>query len=199
MEITPRKELKIVAILGSAQQSSMTSEVFKFVQNEIEKHSEIKLEIIDPTDLDLRVPGKGSTNDAREIERLVREADGVILATPEYHGSYSSTIKLVIDNLGFPSALSGKPVSLLGVAAGQIGAIKALEHLRSVASHVGGLVLAGPVSVAGVRSAFDENGAFKDVRVEKMVRSVATSLLDYLDSFVCPKMALEEMARQAAA
>lgn len=39
-------------------------------------------------------------------------------------------IKLVIENLGFPSPLAAKPVALLGVAAGQIGAIKSLESLQ---------------------------------------------------------------------
>ena len=60
--------------------------------------------------------------------------------------------KLVIENLGFPSVLAGKPVALVGVAAGRIGAIKSLEQLRGVCSHVGALVLPGAVSVAGVRA-----------------------------------------------
>jgi len=85
-----------------------------------------------------------------KLQQQVSDATGVIFATPEYHGSYSSVIKLVIEQLGFPSVLSGKPIALLGVAAGSIGAIKALEHLRSVCSHVGAIVLPGPVSVAAV-------------------------------------------------
>ena len=34
----------------------------------------------------------------------------VVLATPEYHGSFSSVMKLMIENLGFPSVLEGKSV-----------------------------------------------------------------------------------------
>jgi NAD(P)H-dependent FMN reductase len=33
-------------------------------------------------------------------------AAAIVLATPEYHGSFSSVLKLVIENLGFPSALA---------------------------------------------------------------------------------------------
>jgi len=40
------------------------------------------------------------------------------LATPEYDGSLSSVMKLVIENLGFPSVLAGKPVALMGVGGG---------------------------------------------------------------------------------
>ena len=107
---------------------------------------------------------------------------GVILSTPEYHGSYSSVIKRVIENLGFPSALHKKPVALLGVAAGRIGAIKSLEHLQGICVHVGALVLPGSVSVAGRRDVFDEEGR-------------ATNLTDYIHEYVIPGLCMEEMIR----
>jgi FMN reductase len=129
------------------------------------------------------------------MQKLVSEAAGVILATPEYHGGYSSVIKLVIDNLGFPSSLKGKPVALLGVAAGKIGAIKALESLRSICSHVGSIVLPGAISIARVNSAFNEDGSCKDPAIEKQIRSVATNLINYVSRHVCPKTHLEEIVR----
>ena len=104
-------------------------------------------------------------------------------------------LKLIIENLGFPSVLAGKPIALLGVAAGRIGAIKSLEQLRSVCSHVGAIVLPGPVSVARVREVFDENGTCHDPEMEKQLRGVGTNLLNYLHTSVCPQTALEEMVR----
>ena len=121
----------------------------------------------------------------------------MLLATPEYHGSYSSVIKRVIENLGFPSMLSGKPLALLGVAAGRIGAIKSLEHLRSVCSHIGALVLPGPVSVAGVQGCLStKTGNCTDPGVEKQIRGLTARLLTYIEDAICPKAALEEMARE---
>jgi NAD(P)H-dependent FMN reductase len=35
---------------------------------------------------------------------MVMEAGGVVLASPEYHGSFAAMTKLVIENMGFPSA-----------------------------------------------------------------------------------------------
>jgi FMN reductase len=131
------------------------------------------------------------------MRSAVKAATGVILATPEYHGSFSSVLKLAIENLGFPSVLAGKPIALLGVAAGQIGAIKSLEHLRSVCSHVGAIVLPGPVSVAGVNKLFDADGNCLDPSVEKRVRGTATGLLNYIQANICPRFALEEMVRTA--
>jgi|TARA_Y100000310_G_scaffold78519_1_gene75195 FMN reductase len=106
--------------------------------------------------------------------------------------------KLAIENLGFPSLLSGKPVALLGVAAGAIGAIKSLEQLRGVCSHVGAIVLPGSVSVAGVQNVFDENGHCGDSSTESRIRRVATNLIDYIEGNICPRIALEEMVRGTA-
>jgi len=39
------------------------------------------------------------------MQEIVGAATGVILSNPEYHESYSSAIKLVIENMGFPSGL----------------------------------------------------------------------------------------------
>ncbi len=103
--------------------------------------------------MNLPLPGTApDSSEAKELRELVRKANGVILATPEYHGGFSSVMKLVIENLGHPSVLSGKPVALLGVAGGRIGAIKSLENLRSVCSHVGAIVLPG-TGLGGERAA----------------------------------------------
>jgi FMN reductase len=136
---------------------------------------------------------------ARQIQEAVKSAAGVVLATPKYHGSFSSVMKLVIENLGFPSALRGKPVALLGVAAGSIGAIKSLEQLRGVCAHVGAIALPLPVSIANVQKVFDAEGNPTDPGAEKRVRGVATGILDYLRHNVCPRIQLEELLREGDA
>ena len=192
--------IRIVVVKGSVRPDNYTSKALALVADEIHKHPEIDLHIVDPAAMTLPLPGMGEDSaETEELQNLVSSATGVILSTPEYHGSFSSVIKLVIENLGFPSELSGKPVALLGVAAGQIGAIKALEHLRSVCSHVGAIVLPGPVSVAGVQDLFDEDGRCLDERVEARIRSVATNLIEYIQENICPRIALEAMVREKAA
>src|SRR5688572_26170516 len=130
--------IRIVSISGSVRPGNYTNKALALVASEIRKHSDIATEQIDPAGMNLPLPGtNGDLADSARLRESVVRATGLILATPEYHGSFSSAIKLVIENLGFPSALAGKPVALLGVAAGQIGAIKALEGLSSVCTHVG--------------------------------------------------------------
>ncbi len=189
--------IRIVAVLGTARPENFTSKALALVIDEIAKHGNIALDLIDPAALDLPFPGADPDSaETKALQDMVSGATGVIFSTPEYHGSFSSMAKLIIENLGFPSVLAGKPVALLGVAAGRIGAIKALEQLRSVLSHIGAVVLPGPVSVAGVQQVFDDKGRCLDENIETLVRGVATNLIDYINSNICPRMTLERMVRE---
>jgi len=167
------------------------------VEDELKKHPRVSVEVIDPAALNLPLPGIDSGSKAAdELHRKVMPAAGVIFATPEYNGSFSSVIKLVIEHLGHPSPMAGKPVALLGVAGGTIGAIKALEHLRSVVSHIGGIVLPLPISIANVQRVFDPEGRCLDAAAEQLVRGVATNLLAYIEQNVCPRVMLERLQRE---
>ena len=191
-----KERIRIVAAVGSVRPGNFTLKAMNLVLDEMGRHRDVETQLIDPAKLKMALPGTAQDNSTMEaLQKMVAEATGVILATPEYHGSYSSVIKLVIEHLGFPSVLSGKPVALLGVAAGSIGAIKALEHLRSVCSHVGAIVLPGPVSVAAVHKVFGDQGRCLDPGIEKRIRGVATNLVDYIRNTVCPRVALEQMVR----
>ena len=189
--------IKIATILGTVRPGNYTGKALALVQDEIKKNKDIELDIIDPSKLNLALPGQSNNSfDSDRIREMILNATGIVISTPEYQGSFSATVKLIIENLGFPSSLATKPVALLGVAAGQIGAIKSLEQLRSVCSHVGAIVLPGPVSVANVRSVFDEDGNCLDEKIEKRVRSVATSLIDFIHNNICPRFALEQFVRE---
>lgn len=189
--------IKIVTLLGSVRPGNYTAKALALVHDELQQDSDVELIAFDPAKLKLSMPGINTPDsDSKRLTEAVKNATGVILATPEYHGTFSSVMKLFIENIGFPSALNTKPVALLGVAAGQIGAIKSLEHLRGVCSHVGAIVLPGPVSVANVQSVFDAQGNCLDEKIEKRIRRVATNLLDHIRQNICPRIALEQMVRE---
>ena len=194
------QRIRIAAIIGTRRPGNYTSKAMRIVVDEIRKHERYSVDLIDPATMTLPFPGEeDGASDTETLREVVSRAAGVILLTPEYHGSFSSVLKLMIENMGFPSVLAGKPVSLLGVAAGRIGAIKSLESLRGVCSHIGAIVLPGPVSIADVQQVFDDEGSCLDPAAEKMIRSVPTNLMDYIQDNLCPRMALEAMVRSRAA
>jgi len=194
------RPIRIAVINGSVRPGNFTAMASALVVDELRKHPKVSVEVIDPGTLHLPFPGVDPNSAAtRQLQNAVRAATGVVLVTPEYHGSFSSVMKLVIENLGFPSVLAGKPVGLVGVAAGAIGAIKSLEHLRGVVSHIGAIVLPLPISIANVQRVFDREGRVLEPGVEKLVRQAAGNILGYIEMNICPAVTLERLMREGIA
>lgn len=84
--------------------------------------------------------------DVRRLRAEVRAADGIILATPEYHGSFSGVLKNAIDLMGFEE-FEGKMLGLVGVSGGRMGASDALNTLRNVGRALHAWVLPQQVSI----------------------------------------------------
>jgi NAD(P)H-dependent FMN reductase len=197
---TENGAIPIVIVNGSVRPGNYTAMASALVADELRKDPEMSVEVVDPATLDLPLPGlRPGAESTKWLQARVAAAAGVVLATPEYHGSFSSVMKIVIENLGYPSVLLGKPIALLGVAAGTIGAIKSLEQLRSVCSHIGALPLPTPASVANVQKVFSPDGRCLDPKVEKLVRGLAANLTSYLRRHVCPAIELERILREGAA
>jgi NAD(P)H-dependent FMN reductase len=108
---------RVAVVIGAVRPGNFTSKATALAIDELRAKG-VGVDVIDPATLALPPPGTGSSGDADQMRELVTNATGVVIATPEYHGGFSSVTKLVIENLGFPSVLAGKPIGLLGVAAG---------------------------------------------------------------------------------
>lgn len=65
----------------------------------------------------------------RKWRELLESATGVILASPEYHGSYSGVLKNALDLLS-SSHLKNKTVGLMAVAAGALGGTNTLRRVN---------------------------------------------------------------------
>jgi NAD(P)H-dependent FMN reductase len=95
------------------------------------------------------------------------------LGSPEYHNSYSGVLKNALDLLG-ADELRGKLFGLMGVGAGDMGAINTLGHLRYVVRGVGGWSLPIQVSIAHAHEAFD-GPRLKDAKLEDRIKAFGRS------------------------
>ena len=117
-----------------------------------------------------------------EVERLaqaIRDADGVVIATPEYNKNLSGVLKNALDWLSRtkPAPLAGKPVAVVSAAAGRSGGALAQYSLRHCLTPLRAKVLPGPeVSIAGANAAFDENGRLKDPKSFEFLGSLMDEL-----------------------
>ncbi|WP_336037993.1 NADPH-dependent FMN reductase [Halobacterium yunchengense] len=135
-------------------------------------------DLVDLRELDLPVfdPDSDDPEDARALARRVRRADAVLLATPMYHGSYSSPLKTALDYCGFDE-FENKTVGLLAVSGGSFP-ITALEHLRSVLRALDAWVLPHQAAVPNASSRVAD-GELVDEDIEDRVATLGDRVVQY--------------------
>ena len=109
--------------------------------------------------------------DVFKLRREVSQAQGIILGTPEYHGSFSGVLKNALDLMGFDE-IEGKMIGLVGVSGGALGAANALNGLRTIGRALHAWVVPEQASIPEAWNAFDESGTLKDSDLEKRVKEV---------------------------
>jgi FMN reductase len=105
------------------------------------------------------------------LRKTVKEAEGLILSTPEYHGSFSGVLKNALDLMGFKE-LEGKMIGLVSVSGGALGGVSALHELRTVGRAVHAWVVPQQCAVPHAYNAFDDNGEPKDERMRERLKEV---------------------------
>src|SRR5690242_1279202 len=124
--------VRIAGIAGSLRQGSYTRMA---VQTALDGAAAVHAEthMIDLATLDLAFAGSGGSKgpDFERLSNEIKQADGIILGTPEYHGSFSGVLKNALDLMGFEE-FEGKMIGLVGVSGGAMGAFEALNNLRNV-------------------------------------------------------------------
>ena len=87
----------------------------------------------------------------RELREAMRDADVVLIATPEYNHSLPGQLKNALDWASRPagrSALNGKPAAAIGASKSMFGAVWAQAELRKVLAAMGGRVIEAELPVA---------------------------------------------------
>jgi NAD(P)H-dependent FMN reductase len=106
-------------------------------------------------------PEGAEPGDAARLRERIRSADGILLGTPEYHGSFSGVLKNALDLTGFPE-WEGKMLGLVGVSGGRMGAHEALNSLRQVGRALHAWVIPEQVSIPEAWKRFDGQGRLQD-------------------------------------
>ncbi|MBV8886155.1 MAG: NAD(P)H-dependent oxidoreductase [Chroococcidiopsidaceae cyanobacterium CP_BM_RX_35] len=114
-----------------------------------------------------------------DVERLrdaVKQADGLILTTPEYHGSVSGVLKNALDLMGFEQ-LDSKVVGLISVLGGQPNS-NALNDLRLIMRWVHAWVIPEQIAIGQAWKAFDSSGKILDEKLSQRFDQFAQSLVE---------------------
>ena len=171
--------VKIVGITGSLRTDSYSALA---LQQAIDRVRALgaETEIIDLREIKLPFCDGGDEYpdypDVETMREKVKAADGLILATPEYHGSVSGVMKNALDLMSFEH-LSGKVTGVISVLGGQSNS-NALNDLRIIVRWVHGWVIPEQIAVGQAWQAFDSSGKVKDEKLGQRFDAFAQSLVD---------------------
>ncbi len=171
--------VRIVGIGGSLRANSYTQIALQIAAQRVEALG-AEVEILDLRQLQLPFCDGGKEYpDYPDVQRLrdtVSRADGLILATPEYHGSVSGVIKNALDLMSF-TELSGKVTGLISVLGGQSNS-NALNDLRLIVRWVHGWVIPEQIAIGQAYGAFNPEGKLLDEKLSQRFDQFAQSLVD---------------------
>lgn len=158
--IRTKPPVKVVAICGSLRKNSYTRRALEIaLQGATEIGADVKL--IELRDYNLVFFGQVEPGeypeDVFKLRREVKQAQGIIWGTPEYHASLSGALKNALDLMSFDE-FEGKMIGLVGISGGAMGAINALNSLRNIGRNLHAWVLPQQVSIPEVQKAFDKSG-----------------------------------------
>ena len=183
---TPRRPL-IVGIGGTIRPGSISEKALVFSLRAAEAAGAEtrllggeflgRLPIFDPR------PGE-VTEAQRELADAVRDADGVIVATPGYHGSLSGLIKNALDTLEIGRSdtapyFQGKPVGTIVTADGWQAAGTTLMALRSIIHALRGWPTPFGAALNATTDLFDGLGDCREAKDAWQLSTVAEQVMDF--------------------
>lgn len=117
---------------------------------------------------------------AKALRQALGDADGVLIATPEYNASIPGALKNALDWASRPwphHGLEGKPVAVIGASPSAYGAALAQAEVRKVLDAMGARVVGGELCVAHADQAFDDDGRLRDASLRRQLAELVSELV----------------------
>jgi FMN reductase len=128
-------------------------------------------------------PG-GATPEQQILTEAVREADGIIVATPGYHGSLSGVMKNALDTLELlrddaRPYFTDRAVGVIVTAEGWQAAGTTLTAVRSIIHAMRGWPTPFGAALAATSKSFEDDGSAKDPKDTWQLTTVGEQVLGF--------------------
>ncbi|MGK7910316.1 MAG: NADPH-dependent FMN reductase [Synechococcus sp.] len=177
-EASSNRPIKIVGIGGSLRPESYTYQALDYVAELVRGYG-ADVEILDLRQMNLpfcKSGGEDGHPGVIQLRQAFLEADGAILATPEYHGGPSGVLKNALDLMSFEQ-LDGKVFGTISVLGGGSNS-NALNQLRHHIRWVHGWSIPEQIAIGQAWQAFDETGEIVDEKLQQRFNKFARSLVN---------------------
>jgi FMN reductase len=121
---------------------------------------------------------------ALRLVQALREADGVVLVSPGYHGTVSGLVKNALDYVEDLRAdaqpyLDGRAVGCVAMALGWQAAVTTLTALRSIVHALRGWPTPLGAALNSAEVSFDDQGVPSDAAVERTLRTIGEQVVQF--------------------
>ncbi|MCB1112166.1 MAG: NAD(P)H-dependent oxidoreductase [Chlamydiia bacterium] len=180
---------KILAFAGSAREESFNK---KLIRNAVQgaEDAGASVTLIDLRDFPLPIFDQdaeaihGLPENAVRLKALMREHNGLLIASPEYNSSISPLLKNTIDWISrteredepMLECYIGKIAAIMAASPGALGGLRGLVTVRSILSNINVLVLPQQVTVPEAHQAFNDDGRLADPKKQAAVESLGREL-----------------------
>jgi chromate reductase len=171
--------IHVLGISGSLRRGSYNSAALRTARELAP--ADMRIEIGDISQIPLYnedVKQQGFPPPVEELRRKVREADGLLIVTPEYNYSIPGVLKNAIDWVSRPpdQPFDGKPIAIMGASPGMLGTGRAQYHLRQCFVFLNGYVLNRPeVLISQAHTKFDAEGKLTDQPTRDFIAALLAS------------------------
>lgn len=180
MGIGDSDPINIVGISGSLRQKSFNSALLRAAVSLVPAGMSITTASFAAFPVyNADVQAVGIPEPVTTLGKQIREADAVLIVSPEYNYSIPGGLKNAIDWISRleNQPFNGKLVAIMGASPGRLGTARMQYHLRQSFVFLNGIVLNRPeVMVGGAGSVFDDTGNLTDEPTRKIVRDLLTAL-----------------------
>ena len=176
----------IVGLGGTMRPGSSTERLLRSVLEEVEKAGG-RCVMLDGAALDLPLfaPHRPERSPlALKLVETLRLADGIIVASPGYHGTISGHMKNALDYIEDLSKdrrpyLEGRAVGCCAVAAGWQASVTTLAALRSVVHALRGWPTPMGITVNSAETVFAEDGSIVQSQLRMTTQIVARQVVEF--------------------
>jgi len=180
-------EVRIVGLAGSLRSTSLTRMAVRCaLRGASDDGAQARLLDLSAYDLPFlgREKERAMMNGVERFLTDLRAADGIVLGSPEIHGSISGVLKNALD-LTDRTLFEGKMLGLIGIAGGRMGASETLSHMRTIGRSLHAWVVPTQVSIGAADGAFDSSGEPVDPEVGDRLRSVGREVAHFARLHKC--------------
>jgi chromate reductase, NAD(P)H dehydrogenase (quinone) len=178
------KPLNVLALPGSLRRASWNRLLLQAAAAHAPSGMSVEIyahvDAIPPFNEELEGPDARGPVAVRDLRERVREADGLLISTPEYNQSLPGVLKNVLDWLSRPApdeVLKDKPVAIMGASSGRWGTRLAQAALRQVLHATEAIVIPQPaLYVREAAQLFDETGRVTDASIQRTLDEILRAL-----------------------